>query len=295
MSKKQIIGYFHICQKGDWRKSFDITFNEIKNSGLYEVTSIIRIGIVNDLGSVINDERLNNPKFQIIFCKPSHEYERPTLLHMRVHADVDDQNTCYWYVHSKGITHFGKPNESCIIDWINFLIYWNITKWKIAYSMLEKYDIYGCNAIDKHMYCGNFWWTNSEHLTKLPVWIDSYYTAPEDWICKNTNKMFNIYSCRLIGEGHYKENIHRHEYEIPEDFNIHAYHKSNPKLHKLNYEHLISHFLQWGKYEGLNYKLPKGFDFDYYRRNKNLHHWNEGDIIWHWYKYGQYEGIKYCD
>jgi hypothetical protein len=295
MNKKFIIGYFHICQEGNWQKSFDIIFKEIKDSGLYDASCKIRVGIVNNVGYVKNDYRLNDPKIKIIFCKPACLYERPTLLHMKKRAIIDPKNTCYWYVHSKGITHFGKPNESCIIDWINLLLYWNIKKWKIAYSMLEKYDTYGCNAIGKQHYSGNFWWANSYHLLSLPFYIENNYTAPEDYICKKNDKMFNIYSSRLIGHGHYSENIKTSEYEIPDDFNIHVYYYSNPKLKVLGYEELIYHFLNYGKYEGINYKLPYGFDFNYYRKNKNLPNWSEADIIWHWYTYGQYEGIRYCE
>lgn len=293
---KNIIGYFHICQKEYWQKSFDIIFNEIKNSGLYDVTSVIRIGIVNDIGSIINDERLNDPKFQIIFCNPSHEYERPSLYHMRIHADIDPKNTCYWYVHSKGLRHFGKENESCIIDWINFLLYFNITKWKIAYDMLDRYDTFGCNRLGRQHYSGNFWWTTRNHLTKLPVWIDDYYTATEDYICKINDKSFNIYTCGIVGGGHYSNNINKNEYEIPEDFNIHVYWNSNPDIQSfITLEDVVWHYLKYGKFEGRNYKLPEGFDFNYYRNNKNLYNYDDGDIIWHWYKYGQYEGIKYCE
>jgi hypothetical protein len=249
-----IFGYFHICQKDGWQKSFDIIFSQIKNSGLYDVTKEIRIGIVNDVGYVIDDIRLNDEKFKIIFCNPSSEYERPTLYHMRINADVDQGENYYWYVHSKGITYFGKDNESCIIDWINFLLYWNIVKWKLALKMLSKYDTYGCNAICKQHYSGNFWWTKSCHLKDLPVFIDEYYTAPEDYICKKNDKMFNIYSSGLQGHGHYSNNYSKDIYTIPEDFDIDAYYNLNNDLHNLSYEELIDHYLKYGKYEVRQYK-----------------------------------------
>lgn len=253
MNNKKIVGYFHICQKGDWRKSFDLIFSEIKSSGLYDKTIEIRVGIVNDVEHVIKDDRLNDPKIKIIFCKNSSQYERPTLLHMRIHADVDQGKYCYWYVHSKGITHFGKSNESCIIDWIKFMLYWNIRKWKMAVHLLNKYDTYGCNAIGRQHYSGNFWWTNGSHLKDLPVYIAEYYTAPEDWICKKHDKMFNIYSSGLQGHGHYSKNIKEDAYSIPDDFDIDAYYSLNKDLHHLDYQQLIGHYLQYGKYEKKKY------------------------------------------
>lgn len=249
-----IFGYFHVCQKEGWKKSFDIIFTEIKNSGLYEVTKEIRVGIVNDNDDVIPDTRFDDPKIKIILHKSSIEYERPTLYHMRINADVDQGENYYWYVHSKGITHFGKDYENCIIDWINFLLYWNIKQWKLAIKFLSNYDTYGCNAICKQHYSGNFWWTKSSHLKKLPVWIDSYYTAPEDYICKKNNKMFNIYSSGLQGHGHYSTPYTIDKYMIPEDFDIEAYYNINKDLHCLSYEKLIEHYLKYGKYESRKIK-----------------------------------------
>ena len=291
MNTKDIIGYFHICQKNGWKKSFDLIFSVIKSSGLYNVTKEIRIGIVNDFKILIKDERLNDPKFKIIFCKSNKEYERPTILHMRIHADVDQCENIYWYIHSKGISHFGNNNESCIIDWINYMLYWNIKKWRLAIRMLLDYDTYGCNAIAKQHYSGNFWWTKSSHLKKLPVFIDSYYTAPEDYICKKNDKMFNIHSSGLQGHGHYKYNYNSENYYIPDDFNIDAYYNLNKDLKGLNYSQLIDHWLKYGKNEGKKYK--DDFDIDaYYNLNKDLHGLNYPQLIGHWFKYGKYEGRK---
>ena len=255
MSNQNIIGYFHICQKEGWKKSFDLIFPVIKSSGLYDATNEIRIGIVNESGThIIEDERLNDPKFNIIFCKSCDEYERPTLYHMRIHADVDQGNNLYWYVHSKGISHFGKSNESCIIDWINYMLYWNIEKWKIAIVILSQYDTYGCNEIKNLHYSGNFWWTKSSHLKDLPVFIDSYYTAPEDYICKKRDKLFNIHSCGLQGCGHYQYNYSRDNYIIPYDFDINAYYNMNHDLYDCNYKQLMEHWFKYGKYENRIYK-----------------------------------------
>lgn len=252
---KQIIGYFHICQKDGWQKSFDIIFNQIKHSGLYDATSEIRIGIVNDVGYVIDDERLHHPKFKIVLCNNSSEYERSTLYHMKNSADNDQEEKCYYYVHSKGIQHWGKWNESCILDWINFLLYWNIKKWRLALKILEKYDTYGCNAIGRQHYSGNFWWANSNHIKQLPSYIPEYYTAPEDWICIKHDKMFNIYSSGLQGCLHYSHNLPESEYSIPEDFDLDAYYNLNPDFHNvLSYEDLTWHYIKQGKYEIRKYK-----------------------------------------
>ena len=145
--KKNIIGYFHICQIGEWKKSFDLIFNYIKNYGLYDNTTEIRVGILTDSGIKIDDWRLNDSKLKIIYIGKAEEYERPTLLHMKQYSDIDNPNTVYWYLHSKGLRHFNTPKENFVLDWIKLMLYWNIFKWELALEKLEDYDIYGCNNL----------------------------------------------------------------------------------------------------------------------------------------------------
>ena len=188
-----IIGYIHVCQIGEWKKSFMMLIDCIKKYGLYEKTSIIRLGILNNNGIVEKDEILNDSKFDIIYVGYPSEYERPTLLHMRKLSDIDNNDTCYYYLHTKGLRHFGTPTELNVIDWINLMLYWNIEKWTLAIEKLKIYDTYGCNDTGKH-YSGNFWWANSKHIQKLPTSIKEYYTAPEDWVQLIRKNKFCVYN-----------------------------------------------------------------------------------------------------
>lgn len=207
-----IIGYIHICQKGEWRRSFTILINCIKDYGLYDATSCIRIGIVNDEGSLIPDEILQDPKFQIIYIGNSTEYERPTLLHMRNMAHNDNDDTLYYYLHTKGLRHFGTDTELPVLDWIYLMLYWNIERWKLAVKKLEDYNTYGCNFGGNH-YSGNFWWAKKEHILKLPTHIDEYYTAPEDWIHSIKDGICCIYNSGHAGHGHYSIRYPKELYE----------------------------------------------------------------------------------
>ena len=294
-----IIGYFHICQKDGWKKSFDLIFSSIKKSGLYNVTKEIRIGVVNDEKQVIPDERLKHSKFNIIFCKPSFEYERPTLIHMR-NASENEENTLYWYCHTKGIKHFGTDIENNVIDWIKLLIYWNFTQWKLAINMLDKYDIYGCNKLyDKRYsknihYSGNFWWATSKHVKKLPKIINTYYCAPEDWICTKNNKMISIFSSNFQSGQHYCLPYTKSNYLLPSNFNIFAYQICNKDLESLSYEELIKHYFTYGKKENRIYSMPYNFDFIFY---KNAYHetykLSEYKLVNHWFKIGIYKNFKF--
>jgi len=206
-----LIGYIHICQKGEWKKSFQILIDAIHKSGLYENTYRIRLGIVNDLGILIQDEILNDPKFDIIYIGKSEEYERPTLLNLKKSAYSDRKYTFYYYLHTKGIKHFGSETEPYIMDWINLMLYWNIEKWKFAIQKLKTFDTYGCNDTGFH-YSGNFWWAKRKHIFKLPNIIEDYYTAPEDWIQIVRNNKFSAFNSGLEGMGHYTNLFPREKY-----------------------------------------------------------------------------------
>jgi len=206
-----IIGYIHICQIGEWKKSFVLRINCIKKFGLYDKSSNIRLGILNPNGIVEKDEILDDPKFDIIYVGMPSEYERPTLLHMRKMSYLDESNTLYYYLHTKGLRHYGTDIELNILDWINLMLYWNIERWNIAVEKLKQYDTYGCNDTGFH-YSGNFWWSTSKHIKKLPDSIPSYYTAPEDWIQIVKINKFCVYKSGLQGMGHYKVRYPRTKY-----------------------------------------------------------------------------------
>ena len=207
-----IIGYIHICQKGKWQRSLTMLLDCIKSYGLYDASSCIRIGIVNDTCSIIPDPLLEDPKFKIIHIGMSHEYERPTLRHMRTAAEFDPADTKYYYLHTKGLQHFDTPLELCVMDWINLMLHWNIEKWKIAVKALDTYSTYGCENVENH-YSGNFWWATQMHILALPTYIGEKYTDPELWIHRVKDNTYSVYNSGYPGGGLYSVRFPRHMYE----------------------------------------------------------------------------------
>jgi hypothetical protein len=197
------VGYFHICQKEGWTKSFDIIFKEIKDSGLYDNTSEIRCVIVNDFNRIIDDDRFQDNKIVLFYGGSSANYERPTLLNMQKSSFQENCN--YWYVHTKGLRWFNTEKEENVLDWINLLLFWNITNWKKAVFHLNEYHIYGCNYtnVPTPHFSGNFWWAKSEYVKTLPDMISNGYNDPEFWLFYNNPYYKNIFSSGLEGMGHY--------------------------------------------------------------------------------------------
>ena len=203
----KIIGYIHICQKKGWVKSLKLLLDSLYKSELYEATKIIRIGIVNDDGHIIDHKILHDNKFKILFMGKSEKYERPTLLHMRQKSGTE--TAYYWYLHTKGLRHFGTDIENNVIDWIKIMLHCNITYWNLAVNKLnEGYDTYGCNLVHTstypYHYSGNFWWTTSKYVHTLSKKIGSAYCDPEFWILTNKNvKTCNIYETFNDPDAHY--------------------------------------------------------------------------------------------
>lgn len=215
ITPRTIIGYIHICQTGEWKRSLTMLLHSIKKYGLYESTSEIRIGIVNDAGILQEDPILDDFKFKIVYVGKSAEYERATLHHMRKSAETDDENTVYYYLHTKGLKHFGKSTEKQVIDWIQLMLYWNIENWRHAIEKLKTYDTYGCNDLGIH-YSGNFWWARRNHILHLPTTIESYYTAPEDWIQIKRDNKYSAFDSGYQGAGHYIVTYPRKLYDSPD-------------------------------------------------------------------------------
>jgi len=208
-----IIGYIHVCQKGEWQRSFSMLMQRIVESGLYNHTHVIRIGVVNDEGVLIPDPILEDSKFQIVYVGKSEEYERATLLHMRKFSEIDPENTKYYYLHTKGLKHFGTDREQNIIDWIQLMLYWNIEKWRSAVHVLDAgtHETYGCNVAGH--YSGNFWWARASHIRKLSHTIGPTYFDPEDWIASRYIPLYSAYNSGLQGMGHYDHPYPREIYD----------------------------------------------------------------------------------
>ncbi len=306
-----IIGYFHICQKGEWKKSFNIIFNFIKNYGLYDATTEIRCGIISDSGKLIHYDKFEDPKIKIIFVGESTLYERPTLINMREQSETDKENTVYWYLHTKGLRHFGTSKESFVLDWIKLMLYWNVQKWKLALEKLNSYDTYGCNVLDNVFYSGNFWWANINHIRKLPINIGYHYIDPESWVLSNKPNFCEIYSSGIVGDGHYEKNfpIENYYYKkdlkkvLPYDFNFENYKMLNNLSKNMKRKDVIKHYLKVGKKLNLSYISEENkndylpvFDIDGYRlNNSDLKHLNDEELIKHWNTCGKFENRRFTN
>lgn len=177
---------------------------KIRQSGLYDACEKIYL--------VFNGERkhlgfnLVGEKYVIIDSNPDiSKCEFPTLDLIWKHSQTEEFDILY--LHTKGVT---KPGHQNIVDWTNYLSYFSIEKWTDRKIDLEESDCSGVNLfgnpddIREHPstwgygkapihYSGNFWWSKSSHIRKLPnpiAWLPDenhrrWRVMAEMWLCQH--------------------------------------------------------------------------------------------------------------
>ena len=158
------------------------------------IDKIISSGLINNADFFIYcNYEINNfkwlesklgglPNVKIIDGKSDpRDYELSTLTELKNYCDTTEDEFYVLYLHHKGGSRFGHsrryPN---IVDWRNYMLYFNVELWKDCVSALQ--DGYDCAGVEwgetkrfpKH-YSGNFWWATSSYIRKLPKIV-----APRD-------------------------------------------------------------------------------------------------------------------
>ena len=111
------------------------------------------------------------------------DYEHPTAILMKEHADATDQEFYILYMHQKGITYVGKENEEPVAQWRWLMDYWCIERWQDCVAALDHgYDTAGVNYVERHKglgphYSGTQSWVKASFLRTcrplvLPSTID---------------------------------------------------------------------------------------------------------------------------
>jgi hypothetical protein len=211
--------FYHIYCKNNWKKVVDEQINLIKETSLFDESKCMYIIINGNKESY--DYILNNyENVKITFIRTNENYEFPTL---DVIKKISEGNKFKGlYLHTKGVSN---PNFTS--TWRKVMNFYNINLWRNNYSILDKYDIAGCNFkhgnitisdywnyYDKKNieqehplkytdhFSGNFWWFNSEYMNKLNFLLleekNNRYNA-EWYIFKGFPTFFNWATPKNLG------------------------------------------------------------------------------------------------
>ena len=207
--------YIHVCCINNWKETFYTLYNYIKKSGLYNNIKNIKCNILStNHNDIIFFNNLNDNKIEILGINNNiNLYETPTINLLYEHALKE--NFYVLYLHTKGVKH--NNTNINVIDWINYLIYFNIENHSKCVNLLSEYDTVGVNLFkgDIHMpmhYSGNFWWSKSEYIKKLDKCIYNNYNSPETWLTeKNIGKYKSLWNSNI---NHYNQRYEKFNYNI---------------------------------------------------------------------------------
>lgn len=185
--KKTIIyGVYFVCCKGNYKKIIEEQLASIQKSGLLEKTNELLVFICEFDIEVMKLFKPFKTKIKFIVTKEN-LYEKFALQNFWYYVNKKKPYYLY-YFHTKGVSH--SLQETNFHEIRRNLDYFILEKHQICIHWLDRgYDAVGvalCLFPALH-FSGNFWWTKSSHLEKLPKEIRPTYYAPEMYICSQPN------------------------------------------------------------------------------------------------------------
>ena len=171
MNTNNIKIYFHLCLIDDYVNTVhDHIIKNIFDSGLYDATEKINVCLVGD-ENILVKSTLDKVHYHFL-SKNIQTFEFLTIQKLWLESFDSDCN--FLYLNGRGVTR--KTSE--VEAWTDYLLYFNVNKWKERVEDLKEYDCSGtellqAGAIDNSYsdwsthYSGNFWWSKSEHIKKL--------------------------------------------------------------------------------------------------------------------------------
>ena len=164
--------FSHVIDTHESLTIFNHQFLLLEQTGLLNIADKIYICINGESSKFDSIQHLTKyHNVEIVHTNNSIEYyEYPTLNFLK--KTIDNSEDCYvLYFHVKGASkNIHKP----IRDWRFLLEYYNIVQYKKCIDLLDSgYDTVGILHSEGMIsnwphYSGNFWWTNSNHIKRLP-------------------------------------------------------------------------------------------------------------------------------
>jgi hypothetical protein len=194
--KRSIYGVYFIGCIGRYLDIVPEQMQCLFESGLYHETKTIFIFISafsNDnyeLKNII--EEYDPDKKCVLITSDENLYEKFAINNYKAYIETSLQSqpegiTPYYvyYFHSKAVT---RDKYSVFDNRRKILNHYTLNLYRLNLELLEQYDAVGCSLTNQPLlhFSGNFWWTKSEHVAKLPP-CGNEYLAPEMYICRTAN------------------------------------------------------------------------------------------------------------
>lgn len=224
---RQILGFYHICMVRNWKNIVIEQINAIKRSGLYTKTDKIFISCLGSLKNKSELELMLPDNLSVIFHDVNLKLcEIPILQHMQ---NLATKSSFFaWYIHTKGV--FSGKNNWHIYNWRWMMEHFILFKHNTCLKLLNRNDCDACgieirtNCWDntkyirnKPFFMGNFWWSKSEYINKLPnitkEWNNSGRNRHVAEIFLGLSSSPRFYSMYNSGVNFYGESISQSVYK----------------------------------------------------------------------------------
>ena len=166
MTSRDVRGFLHVCCLGTYREVTWEIVHALLESGLYDRSVAIEVGLLGAEAEQQFVEMLLRPfeRFRIAFrSNDLGEYEFPTLGLLQDACQT--WNGPVYYVHTKGVSHFSYNQYARY--WRQLMLDEVVTNHERCLAELTAADVVGTNWHGNH-YAGNFWWARSSHIRRLP-------------------------------------------------------------------------------------------------------------------------------
>lgn len=180
---KKIYGFYLVVTMNDWKKVFLDQINYLVNSDLFNNTEKLYLRVFysdeNELFFIQNLIK-NYTKIYLTSTKIN-EFEFG-ILDLLQNISLEENFYCY-YFHTKGVSidennvfKYHKSNDLInlkinVESWRKYMEYFLIDKFENCLEVLDNnYDACGVQYTTnpKEHFSGNFWWSKSEYIKKLP-------------------------------------------------------------------------------------------------------------------------------
>jgi hypothetical protein len=231
--EKRILIFSHNFIKFNWHPIVLDQLNILRSCGLYEKAHKIYYACYaedeKDLAKFIDLVRSNDPELKIeIVVHPMNDNERQTLILLQQVVSSYDEEVLVLYSHTKGVSSLSIHHEMNLVQkdvdsWRKAMEYYTKERWQNCVDNLEIHDCVGCfydvwvsPYASLRYYSGNFWWSKSSHIKRLPDmkknpdnWMgcETFVTQPEDGkYCSLYNVQGGMYN-RYFDPKDYRDDI----------------------------------------------------------------------------------------
>lgn len=249
----KIVIFIHVCWTNNGADILKDQLLMLQQSRMYSFIHTIYIGIVGLKQDNLSLLEKIDIKIKILYqIEKIYYYELKTIQEIKLYCDQQfykDEESYVLYIHTKGVRQAG--NNEVIESWRKMMEYYLIEQGIYCINNLKYVDTIGNNIINdccdqkdicyvhpKHCYhfSGNFWWSKSSYIHKLPLLHINEKLLQQHYSENNLNYRFQAENWILSSKELPKVGI-----LYQDDSNLHPYHRYVHPIYK-NYPLLLKKY-----------------------------------------------------